>query len=36
VHLALAELDEFFDEIAQAEALGIDYGHGNSSSLTAI
>jgi hypothetical protein len=36
VHLALAEVDQFVDEIAQAKALGIDRGHGTSSYLTAI
>jgi hypothetical protein len=36
VHLALAGLDQFVDEIAQPEALGIDRGHGKSSYLTAI
>ena len=36
VHLALTEIDQFVDEIAQPEALGIDRGHGKSSYLTAI
>jgi hypothetical protein len=36
VHLAFAGFDQFVDKIAQPEALGIDRGHGKSSSLRAI